>query len=159
MPQNEAPINIPPAVLVEVNTKLNEIVSALAPYLTSLSEQDRKRMAKMSDKTIAFVAKVKDYLTTNPQFTPNFMNPSVVVNGLNNFNALNPLLQLTLQLSGQLSDTVIASGSEAYVSSLQYYGFVKQAAKGKVPGAEEVHEDLTRRFVKQRKAAAPLKAA
>ena len=55
MPQNEAPINIPPVVLTEVNTKLNEIVSALAPYLTSLSDQDRKRMAKMSDKTVAFL--------------------------------------------------------------------------------------------------------
>ncbi|MBD0367332.1 MAG: hypothetical protein ICV53_14680 [Flavisolibacter sp.] len=59
MPQNEAPINIPPAVLIEVTDKLNEIASALAPYLTSLSDQDRMRIAKMSDKTIAFVANTK----------------------------------------------------------------------------------------------------
>ena len=50
------------------------------------------------------------------------------------------------QLNRTLDDTIMLSGSEAYVAALAYYNSVKRAAKINVPGALTIHEDLKKRF-------------
>lgn len=159
MSQNNTGTLIPQMVITEVTTKLNEIITAINPYITPLSEEERKRLPKMSDKTVAFVTKAKDYLVTNPQFAPNFMEQDVLNNELANVNALNPLLQLAMQIANNLSDTIMSSGSDAYTTALQYYNFVKQADKNNVPGAKPVYDDLAQRFPSTRKNTPQLKVA
>jgi hypothetical protein len=159
MAQLESVSVIPQEVIDDVINKVNLIITTLAPYVSSLSEEERKSIAKMSDKTVAFVGKVKDFMTTNPQFAPNFMDETVLMNAYGNYNSVNPLLQLTLQLSGNLSDTAMINGSAAYLSALQYYNFVKQADKNNVPGAKEVYDSLAQRFPSTRKNSASSKSA
>ena len=68
------------------------------------------------------------------------------------FKAYNNLIQVyreVEQLCANLDDTVMMSGSEAYMAALAYYHSVKQAAKMNVPNAKSIYEDLKQRFEKK----------
>jgi len=45
-----------------------------------------------------------------------------------------------------LNDTIMLSGSEAYVAALAFYKSVKVAASMNVAGAQPIYEDLKKRF-------------
>ena len=45
-----------------------------------------------------------------------------------------------------LDDTMLLCGSEAYISVLAFYTYLKGAAKMNVPGAKTVFDDLSARF-------------
>jgi len=45
-----------------------------------------------------------------------------------------------------LDDTITVAGSEAYIAALAFYKSVKVAATMNVPGAQEIYDDLSKRF-------------
>jgi hypothetical protein len=45
-----------------------------------------------------------------------------------------------------IDDTMLLSGSEAYIAVLAFYNYLKGAAKMGVPGAKTIFEDLSTRF-------------
>ena len=71
---NQISVEIPEAVLSDVLKKLQDCKTALAPYLQGLTNEERKSLFKMGDKTVATVQKVKSYMQTNPEFLPAYMN-------------------------------------------------------------------------------------
>jgi hypothetical protein len=144
--ENVVSIQIPKDDLKKVMQHLKEIDAILKPYLVALTPDERKTIAKMSDKTLPFVEKVMEYAEINPQFAPMFMNVSEMKIDLEAVAALNPILKLTDQLCDNLNDTVMLSGSEAYIASLAYYNTVKQGAKMNVPDAKAIYDDLSKRF-------------
>lgn len=137
---------IPDEVITSVTGLLQQIEAALQPYIITLTDEERKTIAKVSDKTIAFVTKVNDYSATNPQFVPAFMSAEELAIDVNNYQKLNPVLRAVQQLADQVSDTTMVAGSEAYVASLMYYSSVKSADKNKVADARAIYEDLSKRF-------------
>ena len=66
--------DIPAKVLTDVQTHLDTIKVALAPYLLSLTPEERKTMLRMADKTVAFVQKTTEYATNNLAFVPLFVD-------------------------------------------------------------------------------------
>ena len=65
--------------------------------------------------------------------------------------AVNDLLDIyrpLLQLTQKLDDSIMLSGSEAYVASLAYYNSVKVGAKMNIPNAKAIHDDLKKRFAR-----------
>ncbi len=154
MQENRVSIKITAAEVQKVIDALKVVSDTLAPYLVALTPDERKALPKMSDGTLPFVQKALDYATSNPQFVPSYIDvPELKVD----VDATSSLLQIDRpleQLAQNLNDTVMLSGSEAYVAALAFYNSVKQAAKMKVPGAEPIANDLGERFNGQGKAKA-----
>lgn len=144
--ENVVSIQIPAADLATVLKKLKEINDVLKPYLVALTPDERKQIAKMSDKTQPFVEKVQDYAKSNPEFAPAYMNVAELNVDMKAVYDLTSILQMVQPLCDNVNDTEMMSGSEAYTAALTYYNSVKQAAKMNVPSAKAIYEDLRKRF-------------
>ena len=71
---NQFTQDISAKVLTDIQTHLDAIKVALAPYLLSLTSEERKTMLRMADKTVAFVQKTIEYATNSPTFVPLFVD-------------------------------------------------------------------------------------
>lgn len=145
---NKIDFTIPQEVIDGVTQKLNEIDTALKPYLLALSPDERKSLPKMGDGTQPFVEKAMDYSASAPQFAPPYMDTQGLTNDMKIHEQLTPLLRQVRMLSDGLDDTTMQAGAESYMCSLTYYNSVKMAAKMDIPGAKSIYEDLSKRFEK-----------
>lgn len=143
---NQLDIEIPPAVILDVTTKLQQIRTALSPYLFTLTEEQRRVIPKMGDKTLAFVSKTVDYTNSNPEFTPSYLLKQELDDDFNAVSSLSPINNLLDQLQSDVDDTMMIAGSEAYVQSLIYYNAVRNAAATGQTAAKPIYDDLSNRF-------------
>ncbi|TGE17801.1 hypothetical protein [Hymenobacter elongatus] len=148
---NEFQAAIPAPVLAQVQDSLNAIKTALAPYLISLTPEERKSMLRMADKTVAFVQKTTDYATNTPALVPPFVELSELKADVAALTALVPLHQQLEQLALDMDSTMMVAGSEAYANSLTIYNNIKFMAQNKQAGAQAAFEDLKQRFAGQGK--------
>lgn len=144
--ENRSNVAIPSEVFTTVTGLLNEAIAALQPYVTALTNEERKSLAKMSDKTLAFVQKTVGYSESNPEFVPPYMNVEDLGIDFGNAMQLDTVFKLAEQLCENLNDTEMVAGSEAYHSSLMYYNTVKQADRNGVASSRSIYEDLKKRF-------------
>lgn len=144
--QNQISIEIPQTVINDVVTKLQECKQQLAPYLQGLTAEDRKKLFKLGDKTVATVIKTRDYITTNPQFIPVYMNVGEFNKDVTLLTQLTPIVNLATQLATDVDDSLMLAGSEALQSALLYYGQIKEAQHKGVATAKPIYEDLSERF-------------
>jgi hypothetical protein len=138
--------SIPKAVIEEAMGKINEAKSILSPYLCPLTTDDRHRILKMGDKSLAFVEKTGELAAGNPQFCPAYFNLddlNIDIADAVGLRALNNRLE---QLSREVDDTMMLAGSEAFTQSLSFYNAVKQAARDNIPGAQPLLDELKKRF-------------
>lgn len=152
---NRVSAEIPAAVVTEAMQKLMEVTQLLKPYLQALTVEERRVLAKMSDKTIAFVTKTEGYSVTNPEFAPSFMEVPEFGKDIHLVQEIKPLLDVCEQLASNLDDTSMLGGSEAYMAALLYYGSVKMAAKTGQTGAKPIYDDLSMRFPGPKKKVVP----
>ncbi len=143
---NKIDFQIPQEVIDSVTTHLTEAATALKPYLIALTPEERIQIPKISDGTVPFVYKVKDYSASNSEFCPAYMNTEGMNNDMEVFNELTNLFRITEQLYNSMSDTMMEAGGESYICALSYYNSVKQASKMGIPGAKGIYEDLAKRF-------------
>lgn len=149
--ENSVSIQIKPADLKQVLTLLAEAEAILKPYLIALTPEERKEIPKMSDKTIPFVEKALEYAQTNPQLNPPYLSVPELKIDLEAVSDLTQVIRPVEALYENLSDTIMLSGSEAYVAALTFYNSVKQAAKLNIPNAKPIYDDLSKRFEAQKK--------
>ena len=150
MPQeNLVSIVIPPEDVQAVLDAIAVINTKLKPYLIALSKEDRKKLPKMGDRTVPFVEKVIEYATAQPEFIPGYMDLPELKNDFNAVTTLNQMYRPLDQIDSNLNDTLLLSGSEAYKAALQFYNYVKQAAKNNVPDAKVIYDELKKRFESQ----------
>ncbi|WP_152560148.1 hypothetical protein [Hymenobacter sp. IS2118] len=143
---NEFHTDVPASVLADVQQHLDAIKVALAPYLISLTPDERRTMLRMADKTVAFVTKATDYATSNPAFVPSFVDLAELKQDVAGVAALTPLRQQFEQLALDTDSTVMVAGSEAYGNALTVYNNIKFMAKNRQPGAQAAYDDLSQRF-------------
>jgi hypothetical protein len=146
MSNNIHSASISASILQQALARANEIKTLLAPYLSTLTPDQRQSLPKMGDKTWSFVEKAHELAIVNPVLVP----PFVVMNDYNidytDAHSILPLLVTVQQLAQGISDIRLLAGSEAYQASLAFYNSAKQAAKQNVPGAQAVYETLKPRF-------------
>ena len=65
---------------------------------------------------------------------------------MNAVDMLTKLFRPLDQLNSLLKDSIMLSGSEAYVAALAFYNSVKQASKMNITGAIDIYSDLSKRF-------------
>lgn len=144
--ENQISIVIPEEVQKEIRECLTKARTLMAPYAQSLTPHQRQAKAKMSDGTEAFVMKSLDFMSSDPQFNPPFIDVAELKKDLDAYFQLKPFDTAAKQLSDEFSDTVMMAGSEAYTTALAYYNSVKLAARMNVPGAKAIYEELRKRF-------------
>ena len=149
---NKINYSIPPEVIAEASTKLNEVAKVLKPYLIALTPTERQELPKMSDGTLPFVQKCLGYCRSNPEFAPSFVDFDGLATDMKVYEQLLPLYRLVLQLENQINDTSMEAGAESFVSALSYYNSVKYAARMDAPGAKAIADDLSKRFARSSKA-------
>lgn len=129
--------------------KLNELLGFLSTYMVALTPEERRILPKMSDGNAPFVDKALHYASTNPELVPAYINVDEMEIDTKAVNDLSQLYRLAEKLCSGLNDTIMLSGSEAYVSALAFYKSVKVAAGMNVQGAKPIYDDLKRRFEAQ----------
>ncbi|BAY75973.1 hypothetical protein NIES25_24220 [Nostoc linckia NIES-25] len=130
---------------------IQEIRAALAtiqaklPFLVTLSVEERRKLFKMGDKSLAFVNNSLTAAQTNREILPASFDVEEFVRDYQLAVTLTELLIGLRQLTEQVDDTLMAVGSEAMGSSLTVYDYVKTAAK-KTPGLKSIAQQLGDRF-------------
>ncbi len=129
-----------------VDGAIGTLKSVLEKKLITLTPDERKELAKMGDKTVAFVDKSLEYADTYPNYIPSFINiPGARID----FEAVKTLRNLATPLEricNQINDTMTMAGSEAYTAALSIYKVLKNAANMGQPGADEASRELSNRF-------------
>lgn len=115
------------------------------PFLMTLSTEERRKLFKMGDKSLAFVNNSITAAQSNPDILPASFDLQELVQDYQLATTLTELLIVVRQLSEQVDDTLLAVGSEAMSSSLTVYDYVKTATK-KTPGLKNLAEQLGDRF-------------
>ncbi len=115
------------------------------PFLITLSTEERRKLVKMGDKSLAFVNNSITAAQSNREILPATFDVEELVQDYQLAAALTELLISMQQLTEQVDDTLMAVGSEAMTSSLTVYDYVKTASK-KTPGLKIVAEQLGERF-------------
>ncbi|WP_017318055.1 hypothetical protein [Mastigocladopsis repens] len=136
--------SLSPEDMQQIKAALQTIQKKL-PFLITLSTEERRRLFKMGDKSLAFVNNSLTAAQSNPDILPASFNLEEFVRDYQLAATLTELLIALRQLSEQVDDTLLAVGSEAMSSSLTVYGYVKTAAK-KTPGLKRLAEQLGDRF-------------
>ncbi|MDR2292847.1 MAG: hypothetical protein LBE11_05160 [Prevotellaceae bacterium] len=144
--ENQHSVPIPPQVLAQAQSKIDEANALLAPYLLVLSPDERHSLPKMGDKTLSFVEKAFDYARHYPALCPSYLNIEEFDIDMADATGLRTIHISAQQLSDSIDDTSMAAGSEAYQAALVFYNAVKIAAAQDIPGAKEIYNDLKSRF-------------
>lgn len=141
------------------DTDLQDIKAALAtieaklPFLIHLTPEERRKLFKMGNKSLAFVSNSLTAAQSNPDILPASFD---LAEFLSDYQLAMTLTEVNLrlqQLSEKVDDTLMAVSSEAMNSSLTVYDYVKTAAK-KTPGLKAIADQLSERF-KASRAKAP----
>lgn len=146
MANNRANKLVPKQIVDKVLSALQTIKTDLEPYNIPLTATEKKELFKMGDKSIGFVNKAGDYVETNPEFVPFYLDVPALRIDLQNVNNINPLLKLAEQVTTILSDLVTLSGHEALDAALDYYAAAKSGMYAAAPNAKEIYGDLKERF-------------
>ena len=136
--------SLSPEDMQQIKAALQTIQKKL-PFLITLSTEERRRLFKMGDKSLAFVNNSLTAAQSNPDILPASFDIQEFVRDYQLAATLTELLIALRQLSEQVDDTLLAVGSEAMSSSLTVYDYVKTAAK-KTPGLKSLAEQLGDRF-------------
>jgi hypothetical protein len=142
---------IPASVLEQALKQVREARALLAPYLISLTPEERESIPKMGDKSLAFVTKAAEYAQSLPKLMPPFLDvDGLVVDA----GVSSDLLEVYLELNGftlDVDSTRMEAGSEGYTAALVAYSSLKTAATLNQPGAQAAVTVLEPRFAGQGK--------
>lgn len=130
--------------ILEIKAALQTIEQKL-PFLVTLSVEERRKLVKMGDKSLAFVKNSLTAAQSNRDILPASFDLDEFVRDYQLATTLTELLIGLQQLTEQVDDTLMAVSSEAMTSSLTVYDYVKTAAK-KTPGLKTLAEQLGERF-------------
>lgn len=143
---NQISLSIPPEVVDQVKQLYAQANTILAPYLISLTNDQKAGLPKMGEKSIPFVTKGAEYLSIPSTPAPPYIDPAELNIDLAAYETLRQIRQAAAPTVEMLDDTMLLCGSEAYVAVLALYNYLKGAAKMGVPGAKTIYEDLSSRF-------------
>jgi hypothetical protein len=143
--KNKISATIDPGVMAQIKSKITEI-AALTPFLITLTDEDRKGGLKMGDKSLPFVGKTIEYISSAPEFKPAFLDEAELVRDFNLATSLEEALRQLRPLVQRFEDTAQEAGVEAMAAALLYYGNVKSAAEKGIGNAPEIFSDLAKRF-------------
>ena len=112
---------------------------------------ERKGLAKLGDKSHAFVMKAVDVATQNPDVIPGSHSVEDVRNTAKRFQSMAGIRLALEQLYNQVQDTTTKAGSDAYALARAIYAGTKSPVAG--PHLATAADNLGKRFGRKAKAA------
>lgn len=134
------------AQLDSINGSLTTIDSQLT-FLVGITPIERRRLAKMGQKTRAFVKDAIAAGIRNPSMLPRSLDPDKMRGKMTLTDQLRELHARTCQLAERLGDTLTLAGSEMYEDARLIYKLTK--TKATAPGLNSAAEGMSRRFAAQ----------
>lgn len=144
MPYQNISANLSATDLRAIKAALTTIEDKL-PFLVNLTVEERRRLYKMGDRSLAFVSNSLTAAQSNPEILPASFDTDELARDYELATTLADLRLNLRQVTEKIDDTLIAVGSEAMASSLSVYDYVKAAAK-RQPGLKAVATQLGERF-------------
>ena len=129
-----------------------QTILANLPFAVDLSILQRRDLLKMGDKSVAFVRKAKELAQQNPAWLPATFPRQEFIDDLTRYDDLASVEMLVTTLLEKITDTRMASSSDAMVAALMLYGIAKAAGAGS--NLDDLLQDMGSRFSKKKKAAA-----
>lgn len=124
MPYQNITASLSSADVQEIKAAMATIQAKL-PFLVTLSVEERRKLFKMGDKSLAFVNNSLTSAQSNPDILPSTFDVNEFVRDYQLAATLTKLLIGLRQLTEQVDDTLMAVGSEAMGNSLTVYDYVK----------------------------------
>lgn len=115
------------------------------PFLVNLTVEERRKLFKMGNKSLAFVSNSLTAAQSNREILPASFSVDEFVSDYQLATTLTDIHFGLQQLTEKVDDTLMAVSSEAMSSSLTVYDYVKTAAK-KTPGLKAIADQLGERF-------------
>jgi ABC-type transporter Mla subunit MlaD len=143
--QNLISLTLTDAQLHAVDQALSDLEAQLTG-LVAMTTAQRRKLARMGDKSEAFCRQTLSMLAQNPQVVPATLNVADAVSDLQALDRLRPRMQRITRLAERASDTEIALGSDVMRCALDGYAILKVA--GRNQGLEGLRRGLGTRFAK-----------
>lgn len=144
MPYQNITASVSEADIQQIKAALATIEEKL-PFLITLTAEERRKLFKMGDKSLAFVNNSLNAAQSNPDILPASFDLDEFLRDYQLATTLTDILFRLQQLTEKVDDTRMAVSSEAMSSSLTVYNYVKAAAKI-TPGLKIIAEQLGDRF-------------
>jgi hypothetical protein len=123
-----------------------DVIHTKAPFLLSISNEERQEIPKLGDKSGGFHEKCMGYMASNPEFLPGFIDIAEINKDKTLRNQVNEFWPHLKTLCESVNDTVLLLGSELYMADLAFYQTVREAARRGRAGADTIYNDLKQRF-------------
>ena len=133
---------IPLGVLRDAQSRLDEVMDMLGPYLLVLNPQERKNLVKVGDKSFMFVELAYGFANEHPEMFPGFTKAQILEEEIFVARELWTLTSKLNQLNDDIQDTKMAAGNHALQAAMAFYQTVKIAARRDIPGAAVIYEEL-----------------
>lgn len=144
MAQQNITATLSDADIQEITAAL-EVIEQKLPFLVHLTTDERRKLFKMGDKSLAFVSNSLTAAQSNRNILPPSFDLEEFARDYQLSSALTTIFFRLQQLTEKVDDTLLAVNSEAMDSSLCVYDYVKAAAK-RTPGLRILSEQLGERF-------------
>jgi hypothetical protein len=153
--ENKISITVSAQTIQDALQAVNTL-KGLLPELVTLTPDERRAYLKMGDKSLAFVQKAQEYAGLHPTLVPSFVNVAEMKKDIDAVTALQTIYRALNEIHSALDDSILLSGSEAFMAALTFYNAAKNAAKSNVQGAKEIADDLGTRFPGKKRKQAPV---
>ncbi|MBW4658292.1 MAG: hypothetical protein KME15_06430 [Drouetiella hepatica Uher 2000/2452] len=136
-----------------------EVMQAIAtlgqklPFLINLSQDERRSLPRMGDKTRVFIQKTMEVANQNSDFLPRSFEVANMQREVELYEELYPILLAIAKLHELVEDTYMTAGNEAYTSARTVYSSAKVNGRG--IGVDAVVDDLGRRFSRKPRKSSP----
>jgi hypothetical protein len=131
---------------VALDGHFDAIESILRSKCVSLTPEQRQAYGRLGNKSENWSRKVLDYMNTQPNLTPAFIDYDETVADFEARRALQPRAARGEAIMDMLNDTLLLLGSDVYHSCIAYYRNISLLARQNVNGAKAVYEDLAAQF-------------
>jgi hypothetical protein len=124
------------------HAKADELRALLAPYLISLTDEERSSLFKLGDARLAFDAKSDDYIHARPDLVPASIDVTEYDKDGAAWGAIQRMIAKVSTVVGELTDTAMRIGSDRLDTDLQFYASLGFSTRIGAPGAQDIHDDL-----------------
>lgn len=121
-------------------------LNAAMSFLIGLTDDQRRKMLKLGDKTVGFEQKCASYMASRPDLIPNFVDMDKLSQDRAAWADVADIMHALLDVYQRVDDTEMVLAHQIYLPDLTFYQNVQLAANRNVPGAQAIYDDLKARF-------------
>ncbi|GHU65510.1 hypothetical protein FACS189447_04560 [Spirochaetia bacterium] len=125
-----------------ITARLTEAMNLFAEFGNTYTPHDRLRLIGAGIKNWGFIQTSFSHAEINPQFVPEYLDIAEFKGAIDGFERKRILLTMIKQLARIVSDSMLNDSDTAYHDGVEYYNYVREAARQRVPGAHAEYESL-----------------